>query len=104
MSVKRESYTSSFKLQAVLESLQRETTIESVCAKYGINASVLNRWRVQFRERAAAIFSDQRSHAGKAKAQGYKPGESPDDLKRMIGQLAVENEILKKASGLLGLK
>jgi hypothetical protein len=34
-------------------------------------------------------------------SQGYEPGESPDDLKKIIGELAVQNEILKKASGLL---
>jgi len=104
MSTKRETYTAAFKLQAVLESLQRETTLETICSKYGLNASVLNRWRQQFRERAANIFSDQRSFTGKARANGHKPGESPDDLKRLIGQLTVENDILKKASGLLGLK
>ena len=104
MSGKRKSYSDSFKLQVVLESLQRDTTIEAVCQKYGVNASVLNRWRHQFRERAATIFSDQRSTAGKAKAKGFKPGQSPDDLKLMIGELTVENDILKKASGLLGLK
>jgi transposase len=34
-------------------------------------------------------------------SQGYEPGESPDDLKKIIGELTVQNEILKKASGLL---
>jgi hypothetical protein len=34
-------------------------------------------------------------------SQGYEPGESPDDLKQIIGELTVRNEILKKASGLL---
>jgi hypothetical protein len=36
-----------------------------------------------------------------AHSAGYEPGESPDDLKKMIGELTVQNEILKKASGLL---
>jgi hypothetical protein len=34
-------------------------------------------------------------------ASGYEPGESPDDLKQMIGELTVQNEIVTKASGLL---
>ena len=34
-------------------------------------------------------------------SQGYEPGEAPDDLKRLIGELTVQNDILKKASGLL---
>ena len=34
-------------------------------------------------------------------SQGYEPGEAPDDLKKLIGELTVQNDILKKASGLL---
>jgi hypothetical protein len=37
----------------------------------------------------------------KAQAQGFAPGESPDDLKKIVGELTVQNEILKKAQGLL---
>jgi transposase-like protein len=101
---KRKSYKAEYKMRAVLESLQRETTLEQVCQKYKISASVLNRWRKKFQEKATAIFLDQRNPKDKAQTQGYKPGESPEDLKRLIGELVVENDILKKASGLLGLK
>lgn len=38
----------------------------------------------------------------RAQAQGYAPGESPDELKKLIGDLAVQNELLKKSRGLLG--
>ena len=37
------------------------------------------------------------------KALGYDPGESPDDLKKLIGELTVQNDILKKSRGLLGI-
>jgi len=48
------------------------------------------------------LFGDKRDPKAKAQAQGYAPGESPDDLKRIIGELTVQNEILKKVQGLLG--
>lgn len=48
------------------------------------------------------MFADQRDPKSRAKAQGYEPGESPDDLKRLIGDLTVQNELLKKSRGLLG--
>jgi hypothetical protein len=47
------------------------------------------------------VFQDKRDPKQKGRAQGYEPGESPDDLKKLSGELTVQNEILKKASGLV---
>lgn len=98
----RRQFTPEQKLQVVLESLQRDTTLDGVSKKYNIVTSVILRWRKEFREKAAVIFSDKRNPKGKAAVNGYKPGESPDELKRIIGELTVRNEILKKVQGLLG--
>ena len=101
MDIKRKSYTPEFKLKVVLESMQRDTTQEEVCEKFGISSSMLHRWRKEFQTHAASVFLDKRDPKQKAQSQGYEPGESPDDLKMIIGELTVQNEILKKASGLL---
>lgn len=98
----RRHFTPEYKLQVVLESFQRDTTLEAVSRRYGIVSSVIIRWRREFKERAAVVFVDKRDPNRKAIASGYKPGESPDELKRIIGELAVQNEILKKVPGLLG--
>jgi transposase len=98
----RKQYTPEFKLKVVLESLQRETTLEEVRKKFGVTNSMIHRWRQEFQAKAADIFVDQRNPKQKAQAQGYAPGESPDDLKKIIGELTVQNEILKKVPGLLG--
>lgn len=98
----RRHFTPEQKLQIVLESLQRDTTLEAVSKKFGIVTSVIIRWRREFKEKAAVVFSDKRNPKGKAMANGFKPGESPDELKRIIGELTVQNEILKKVQGLLG--
>ena len=97
----RRYFTPEQKLQIVLESMQRDTTLEAVSRRYGIVSSVIIRWRKAFKEKAAVVFADQRNPKGKATANGYKPGESPDELKRIIGELTVQNEILKKVPGLL---
>ena len=101
MDTKRKSYTPEFKLKVVLESMQRDTTQEEVCKKFGISSSMIHRWRKEFQASAASIFDDKRDPKQKAHSQGYEPGEAPDDLKQIIGELTVRNEILKKASGLL---
>lgn len=102
--MEKKTYTADFKVKAVLESLQRDTTLEATCQKFGVSRSQLIRWRQEFQEKAAGLFVDKRNPKQKALSQGYEPGESPDDLKKLIGELTVQNEILKKASRLLGGK
>jgi transposase len=97
----RKQYTPEFKLKVVLESLQRETTLEEVRTKFGVSTSMIHRWRQEFQTKAADIFVDKRNPKKIAQAAGYAPGESPDDLKKIIGELTVQNEILKKVQGLL---
>jgi transposase len=101
MDSKRKSYTAEYKLKVVLESMQRDTTQEDVCKKFGVSSSMLHRWRKEFQTHAESVFQDKRDPKQKARSQGYEPGQSPDDLKKIIGELTVQNEILKKASGLL---
>ena len=98
----RKQYPPEFKLKVVLESLQRDTTLEAVRRKFGVSNSMIHRWRQEFHAGAAEVFVDKRNPRQKAQAQGYAPGESPDELKHLIGELTVQNEILKKVQGLLG--
>lgn len=101
----RKTYTPEQKLRIVLESFQRDTTIEAVRLKYGVAGSVLHRWRDDFKSAQTAIaesaFGDKRNPRSRAVRSGYEPGQSPDELKKIIGELAVQNEILKKVQGLL---
>lgn len=102
----RKTYTSQQKLKIVLESFQRDTTIEAVRIKYGVAGSALHRWRDDFKKAQVAIaestFGDKRNPKSKATRLGYEPGQSPDELKKIIGEQTVQIEILKKVQGLLG--
>jgi transposase len=102
MPKERRVYTPEQKAEAVIESFQRDTTIDAVRKKYGLTHSLLLRWRKEFKERAPEIFADRRNPTARAQAAGYPPGESPEELKRIIGNLTVQNEILKKVEGLWG--
>lgn len=99
---KRKTYSPEFKFKVVLESFQRHTTIEEVCRKFDVPTSVVSRWRQEFQQNGAEVFMDKRNPKTRAQAQGYAPGESPDELKKLIGDLTVQNELLKKSKGLLG--
>lgn len=97
MTSKRKQYTSEFKFKVVMESFQRDTTIEAVCRKFDVPSSVMSRWRQEFQQHGAQAFE------GKRKDQApLAPGESPEELKKIIGELTVQNELLKKSRGLLG--
>ena len=96
MTGKRKTYSPEFKFKVVMESFQRETTLEEVCRKFGLASSVISRWRQEFQQKGPEIFADQRDHKTRNQAQGYAPGESPEELKQLIGDLAVQNELLKK--------
>ena len=102
MENQRKSSTPEFKLKVVLESLQRDTTLEAVCQRFGVSKSMVHRGLQDFQANAANALLDKRNPQQKAVAQGYPPGESPDELKRIIGDLTVQLEIVKKAQGLLG--
>ncbi len=94
VSKERKTYTAEFKAKVVLESLQRDTTIEAVRQKFGVSNSMIHRWRQEFQQNLPRLFADKRHPKQKAASQGYAPGESPDDLKKIIGELTVQNEIL----------
>jgi transposase len=98
----RKQYTPEFKLNVVLESLQRDSTLEDVRKKFGVSNSMIHRWRQEFQAKAATIFVDKRDPKQKAQAEGYAPGASPDDLQKIISELTIQNEILKKVQELLG--
>ena len=64
----RKQYTAEFKLQVALESLQRDTTIEEVCTKFGVSTSMIQSFRQEFQTEAADLFVDKRSPKQKAQA------------------------------------
>jgi hypothetical protein len=63
---------------------------------------VVNRWRQEFQQNGPQVFADKRNPKTRAQAQGSAPGESPDELKKLIGDLAVQNDLLNKSRALLG--
>ncbi len=102
----RKTYTPEQKLKIVMESFQRDTTIDAVRIKYGVASSALHRWREEFKKAQAVVaesaFGDKRNPKSKAVRSGFEPGQSPDELKKIIGEQTVQIEILKKVQGLLG--
>ena len=96
MSKERRSYSAEFKLEMVLEGIRGEKSIAQICRERGIKDSLYYKWRDQFTSQALSIFEDKRN-PGASEGNNERIAE----LERMVGRLAVENDILKKASSLL---
>jgi transposase-like protein len=60
MKEERKQYTPQFTFKVVLESLQRDTTMEEVCRKFGVSSSMISRWRQAFQQKGPGLFADQR--------------------------------------------
>lgn len=97
MARKRKHYSSEFKFKVVMESFQRDTTIEAACRKFDVPSSVVSRGLQEFQQNVPGVFEGKR----KGQERGDAPGESPAELKQLIGDLTVQNELLKKSPGCL---
>jgi transposase len=96
MSKERRTYSAQFKLETVLEGIRGEKSIVQLCRERGIKDTLYYKWRDQFMSQAQGIFEDKRRPVA---TEGNS--ERIAELERMVGRLAVENDILKKASSLL---
>ena len=89
----RRTFSAKFKARVVLEVLTGVKTSAQVCREHQIKDSVFARWKQEFLQRAPELF-ERRPVQG----QG---DERVAELERMVGRLAMELEMAKKASLLL---
>lgn len=76
------------KARIVLEVLAGGQTVTSTCRTHGVAESVYYRWQKKFLEDAHLVFGS-----------GCKEQEARiRELERLVGQMALELEVLKKAS------
>lgn len=92
---KRRTFSTDFKLDTVMEGIRGEKSIAQICRERGIKDTLYYKWRDVFIERAADVFEDRRG------AAHQENEDRVAELERMIGRLALENEILKKAKSWL---
>ncbi len=87
-----------FKLDVVRQIATGQKRPAQVCREYGLADSVLSRWRKEYQERGEAAFSPPQSTESTTQEQRIA------ELERFCGQLALENQVLKKALLSKGLR
>ena len=90
VSTKRRKFTSEFRAQVVLEVISGKLSVPQAASKYKIKDSAIYEWRKAVLERLPLLFE--------MKPPEQEGQERIAELERLIGQLTVENEALKKVS------
>jgi transposase len=93
MTGKRKQYSADFKAKVALDAIRGEQTNAQLSAKHGIHHTMINAWKKQAIEGMSGVFS------GRAEAAGAVRDGEIDQLHAKIGQLVVERDFLRRASG-----
>lgn len=88
MGLKRRQFTREFKLQVIRE-VEAGKPIAQVARTHRVHPTQVGKWRQVHRRYAEAAFAGN--------GQAYQDGAKVAELERMVGQLTMENALLKKA-------
>lgn len=86
--MKRKKYSSKFKFDRIIESLQRGSVAE-VARQYGFRANLLSKWRKEFFVMGPKIFETRPDRKAQQQEKKIKK------LEQMIGKKEVELDLLK---------
>ena len=87
MALKRRQFTREFKLQVVCE-VEAGKPLVQIARKYQIHPRVVRRWQNEHQQYAERAFAGH--------GHTYKDEARIAELERLIGQLTIENALLKK--------
>jgi transposase len=90
----RRQFTAEFKAQVVIELLSGAKSSAELCREHQIAASVLADWKAIFLRCASAVFDHP-------ELRHDQDATRVAELERLVGRLALENDILKKATNIL---
>ena len=83
----RRRFSAAFKRQVVEELLAGAATLAQVCRRYELCQTVVRNWREQYSQGRLA----------EAEGGGQDQAQRLQELERMVGQLTMENALLKRA-------
>jgi transposase len=78
------------KLEIVRQIATGQQRPAQICREYGLAESVLSRWRKEYQERGEAAFQPRQAEGSSTQEQRIL------ELEQFCGQLALENQVLKK--------
>jgi transposase len=94
--MQKRKHSREFKLEVVRQVATGQKRPAQACREYGLADSVLSRWRKEYHERGDVAFLPSPSEQANTQEQRIV------ELERFCGQLALENQVLKKALQAMG--
>ena len=91
---RKSTFTATQKRDAVMGVLTRGKTVAETCRELGISETTFARWREQALEGMEAALADKDARNSREDVLAKQLAEA----ERTIGQLALENDLLGKAS------
>ena len=88
MTGKRTRHSAQFKAKVALEAAKEIKTLNELGSQYNLHPSQISQWKTTLLEGMSEIFSTQKKSA--------EPTKKIDELHRMIGEVTVERDWLKK--------
>jgi transposase len=88
MARKQRQFSAQFKFETVMEVLRGEKPTAQVCRERDITDSLVYKWKQEFLDKAPGLFES-------------KQAERIAELERLVGQLTMENALLKKGASWL---
>ena len=91
----RRKFSAEFKTATILEAIKGEKSIAQICRERNIKDTLYYKWRDQFEQGVAVIFG-----ATPLNQQMQQQALRIAELERLVGQLTLENSVLKKVQPL----
>ena len=88
--MQKRAHSREFKLEVVRQIATGQKRPAQVCREYGLADSVLSRWRKEYQQRGEEAFGPTVAEAVSSQEQRIA------QLEQCCGQLALENQVLKK--------
>ena len=96
----RRKYSAEEKIRIVLEGLRGEESVAELCRREGLHQNVYYRWSKEFLEAGKQrLAGDIKREATSNEVSGLK--QENDQLKRLLADIMLKNDVLKKS--VLGL-
>ena len=89
---KHRKHSAEFKFKLVIDVLKGEQTRTELAREHDINKSLLHKWEQAFLANGAGVFTTATAQQEELDAQA----DHIADLERLVGQLSMENQVLKK--------
>jgi transposase-like protein len=88
------NHSARFKAKVALEAVKGAKTLSELASKYEVHPNQIRQWKKQLLDQISDIFVDKR------KRKSNDDEKLKEQLYQQIGKLKVENDWLKKKSGL----